>query len=157
MIDNLNRTLETTDDFDDDAMGLEGATLDVRRSSTLSSKLSQIVPAKGKMLKVHCFLLLLNPFVNIINISYVNSNCFVVAFVQWYFDNLNKYGCLIPWEACFSDYGGHRILSLACQMLKKSGAWHIIFFQNCALILIEWNSPQRLGTVIYEINRSNEI
>lgn len=43
--------LETTDDFDDDAMGLEGTTHDIRRASTLSSKLSQIVPAKGNMLK----------------------------------------------------------------------------------------------------------
>ncbi|XP_057542227.1 protein THALLO isoform X1 [Amaranthus tricolor] len=43
--------LETTDDFDDDAMYLEDTTRDNRRTSSLSSKLSQIVPAKKKMLK----------------------------------------------------------------------------------------------------------
>ncbi|XP_021731572.1 something about silencing protein 10-like isoform X2 [Chenopodium quinoa] len=43
--------LETTDDYDDDVMALEGATRGSRRASTLSSKLSQIVPAKGNRLK----------------------------------------------------------------------------------------------------------
>ena len=51
----LNRKLETTDDFDDDAMYLEDTTRDNRRTSSLSSKLSQIVPAKKKMLKVYSF------------------------------------------------------------------------------------------------------
>lgn len=51
----LNRKLETTDDFDDDAMYLEGTTRGNRQTSSLSSKLSQIVPAKKTMLKVYSF------------------------------------------------------------------------------------------------------
>ncbi|XP_021742903.1 something about silencing protein 10 isoform X2 [Chenopodium quinoa] len=43
--------LETIDDYDDDVMALEGATLNSRRAFTLSSKLSLIVPAKGNRLK----------------------------------------------------------------------------------------------------------
>lgn len=43
--------LETTDDFDDDAMDLEVTTRGIRSTSTLSSKLSQIVPGKKKMVK----------------------------------------------------------------------------------------------------------
>ncbi|KAL2935326.1 Something about silencing protein 10 [Bienertia sinuspersici] len=43
--------LETTDDFDDDVMDLEGTTRDPKHASTLSSKLSQIVPSKGNMRK----------------------------------------------------------------------------------------------------------
>lgn len=62
MTDKINRKLETTDDFDDDAMESELTARGIRSTSTLSSKLSQIVPGKKKMLKVHGFLFLLAPF-----------------------------------------------------------------------------------------------
>lgn len=47
----LTGKLETTDDFDDDVMDVEGNTRDDRRASTLSKKLAHIVPGKSNMLK----------------------------------------------------------------------------------------------------------
>lgn len=52
----MNRKLETYDDFDDDAVNVEGAMCGLsngHKSSFTSSKLSQLVAAKSNNTKVH--------------------------------------------------------------------------------------------------------
>ena len=48
----LYRQLETTDDFDDEAMDLEGTARNNGRSSTLTSKVSKFIGAQDKTRKV---------------------------------------------------------------------------------------------------------